>query len=443
MTIHFIGVGGIGLSALARLLKHQKNDVSGSDIRESDITKELQSEGIKINTPHNKDAIKNQDLIIHSAVIESDNVEIIEAKKQGLKIYSRKEALPLILALTKNYCVCAAHGKSTTTAMLSAILQSSSLIGAISKEFNSNFRYVDNVMTFEADESDESFVRSNPYCALVLNTEKEHMEYYDYNDEKFYNAYRVFLDKAEIKVINGEDEFLRTLDYEDAIKLFPSTDIKNVRYAIEDGEPYTFFNLKDMGEFKVLGFGFHTAMNASLAILAARHSMGIDEIKKNLLKYKGLKKRFDILQKNLQVDNKDKFVLCDDYAHHPTEIKATLSACRLYCDMVDIQDLIVVWQPHRYSRTVDNLDAFKKCFKGCLKLIILPVWSVNSDLSKEEANIDFAKEFEHFNCILANKVVAKTNNLQVYDDKDNLIDELKSGFVVGVGAGDITYQLRG
>jgi UDP-N-acetylmuramate--alanine ligase len=135
-------------------------------------------------------------------------------------------------------------------------------------------------------------------------------------------------------------------------------------------------------------------------------------------------------------------VLCDDYAHHPTEIKATLSACRLYCDMVDIKDVIVIWQPHKYSRTVDNLSSFKQCFKGCAKLIILPVWSVNNDITKEEANIDFEKEFKQYNIFLANNVKAKDGSLEVFYKKQNLLCEIKKGFIVGVGAGDITYQLR-
>ena len=133
MNVHFIGIGGIGLSGLARFLKYRGYLVSGSDMTATQITKQLSLDGINITTPHNKNAIKGQDLIIYSAAILDDNIEIIEAKKQNLLILTRKEALSIILSKTQNYCVCAAHGKSTTTAILSAILQSSTIIGAISR----------------------------------------------------------------------------------------------------------------------------------------------------------------------------------------------------------------------------------------------------------------------------------------------------------------------
>ena len=185
MRVHFIGIGGIGLSALARFLQYRGYEVSGSDIRSTPITEELKKEGIKVNIPQSSENIDGHDLVIYSAAVQNDNVEIIEAKKQELLLLPRKEALSVIMQKTVNYCVCAAHGKSTTTAILSAILQSSAIIGAISKEFGSNFRYIDDVLAFEADESDESFILSHPYCSIVLNTEPEHMEFVDNANKNF------------------------------------------------------------------------------------------------------------------------------------------------------------------------------------------------------------------------------------------------------------------
>ena len=430
MRVHFIGIGGIGLSALARFMKFSGHIVSGSDIKATPITKELENDGIKVTIPHNKDAISGQDLVIFSAAVTHTNTERLEAEKQNLKILPRKDALPIILNDTKNYCVCAAHGKSTTTAMLSSILNSSALIGAISKEFNSNFRYIDNILAFEADESDESFILSNPYCSIVLNTEPEHMEYYNYDEKRFYNAYKKFLDIATIRVINAEDDFLK--DYKkDAIKLYPSKDIKNCEFFLKDGEPYTKFKLKDYGEFEVWGFGWHIALDASCAILASLQTMDIKTIKKNLLNYKGIKKRFDIIKK---LPN---FVVIDDYAHHPTEIKATLKSVSLYKDLIGINKVTIIWQPHKYSRTKDNLKEFKKCFKGCDELIILPVWTVAEPI----LDIDFANEFKEYNPIFADFIKANDNYLDVIKDK-KVIKKLNDGMILGVGAGDITYQLR-
>ncbi|VAY87430.1 UDP-N-acetylmuramate--alanine ligase [hydrothermal vent metagenome] len=430
MRIHFIGIGGIGLSALARFLKYSGHDISGSDIKSTPITKTLEEENIKINIPQSASAICGQDLIIYSAAITNTNTERLEATRQKLNVMARKEALPIILKDTQNYCVCAAHGKSTTTAMLSSILQSSAIIGAISKEFNSNFRYINNILAFEADESDESFILSNPYCSIVLNTEPEHMEYYNYDEEKFYDAYKKFLDIAPKKVINAEDDFLKKYNGV-ATKLFPSIDIKNITYLLKDGEPYTKFDLKDFGTFEVWGFGEHIALDASMAILAALDIMDIETIKINIAKYKGIKKRFDIIQKQ------HNFIVIDDYAHHPTEILATMNSIKLYNNLQNIDKIYVIWQPHKYSRTKDNLELFKICFKGCHKLIILPVWSVSEPI----LDIDFAKEFQHYSLVFADSIVTTQNKLSLIKDSC-VVDTIDDGIVVGVGAGDITYQLR-
>ncbi|BFU77885.1 UDP-N-acetylmuramate--L-alanine ligase [Arcobacter sp. 15-2] len=431
MRVHFIGIGGIGLSALARFLQYRGYKVSGSDVKSTPITKELEKEGIVVNIPQCPSAIQGQDLIIYSAAVLNDNVEIQEAKKQELVLLPRKEALSVIMQKTTNYCICAAHGKSTTTAILSSILQSSAIIGAISKEFDSNFRYIDEVLAFEADESDESFILSHPYCSIVLNTEPEHMEYYNYDEKRFYDAYTKFLDIAKLRVINAEDEFLQ--NYKGyAIRLYPSKDINNIEFVLKDDEPYTKFLLKDFGEFEVWGFGVHIAIDAACAILAASQTMEVDAIKENLAKYKGIKKRFDIVQKS------ENLIVIDDYAHHPTEIKATLESVNLYNKYKKLDKKIVIWQPHKYSRTMDNLEAFKECFKGCDELIILPVWTV----AEEIREIDFAKEFAHYNTTLCTKISTSNGKIELLNEQDEIIRIIKTGIVLGVGAGDITYQLR-
>jgi UDP-N-acetylmuramate--alanine ligase len=430
MRVHFIGIGGIGLSALARFMQYSGHEVSGSDIKETPVTKKLQEEGIKVTIPQVKEAVTAQDLVIYSAAVNNNNVEIQEAKEQGLLLLPRKEALSIIMQKTQNYCVAAAHGKSTTTAILSSILQSSAIIGAISKEFDSNFRYIDDVLAFEADESDASFVLSHPYCSIVLNTEMEHMEYYDYDKKKFYAAYKEFLDIAKLRVINAEDDFLKSYD-KYSIKLYPSKDIKNIEYFLKDGEPYTRFELKDMGSFEVWGFGEHIASNAAAAILAANQTMPLDKIRENLSKYRGIKKRFDIVQKS------EKLIVIDDYAHHPTEIKATIKSVQIYKKFTEQNKLTIIWQPHKYSRTLDNLDEFRRCFMGCDELIILPVWSVN----EEPQEIDFMNLFSYYNITLADKVITKSGNIDIIKD-GKTIKSINKGITLGVGAGDITYQLR-
>lgn len=300
------------------------------------------------------------------------------------------------------------------------------------KEFGSNFRYVDKTVAFEADESDASFLLSNPYCAIVTNAEPEHMEYYHYDYDKFYESYETFLSLAKKRVVNGEDKDIQKLKIEDATYLYPSKDIKNLCYTLKDGQPCTKFDLKDYGTFEVWGFGFHIASNASLAIMAALNELDIETIRKNLLNYKGIKKRFDIVQSN------EKFVVIDDYAHHPTEIEATMKSVELYDNLTNFNNRIVLWQPHKYSRTSDNLEGFKKCFRRCDELIILPLWTVAGE---KKIDIDFEKEFASYNPIFADRVVSYKGKIELIKD-DKIIKTYDKGIFLGVGAGDITYQLR-
>lgn len=432
MKIHFIGIGGIGLSALARFLNHTGHEISGSDMKSSPITRQLECEGIKVFCPQDAKNIQNPDIVIYSAAVTDENPELIESRIKQIRTLSRKEALPIILGDKKNYCVAGAHGKSTTTAILASVLNSSALIGAISKDFDSNFRYIDDLVAFEADESDASFLLSNPYCSIVTNAEPEHMEYYNYDYEKFFDSYKKFINLGKIRVLNAEDEHINQLGISDATNLYPSTDIKNLSYILKEDEPFTKFELKDLGYFEVWGFGYHIAIDASLAILAALNELDVEQIRVNLKSYKGIKKRFDVLQKC------EHFVLVDDYAHHPTEIEATMKSVELYDNLKNLNRRVVIWQPHKYSRTSDNLEGFKQCFKRCDELIILPIWTVAGE---KEIEIDFAKEFANYNPIFADRVQTNECYVEVIKD-DKIIHTYNDGLIIGVGAGDITYQLR-
>lgn len=435
MKIHFIGIGGIGISGLAQYMKFRGHEVSGSDISNSPITKKLRDLGIAVTVPHDASAITKQDLVVHSAIIRPDNPEIVEAKAKGIEVLARREALPAILGDRKVYSVAGAHGKSTTTAILTAIMDGSAIIGAESKAFGSNVRYDANTdtMLFEADESDGSFLNSNPHCAIVINAEPEHMEYYDYNYELFYDSYKTFINSASCRVLNAEDQFLGTLKDEIQAKwLYPSTEIKDIEYVLINNEPHTRFTLLDLGSFDVWGFGKHIALDASLAILAASESMDIEDIRTNLLNFKGIKKRFDI------VGATENRVIIDDYGHHPTEIKATFESVKAYAKLKGFDKITAIWQPHKYSRTIDNLDEFIKCFDGAQELIILPVWAAG----ESEREIDFKDKFKQYNLTMADKISRANNTITVIKDNKDL-EVLDKGLIIGFGAGDITKQIRG
>ena len=330
------------------------------------------------------------------------------------------------------FAVAGAHGKSTTSAMLASLIEGSVIIGAISKQFGSNMRYAksDNVV-FEADESDSSFLNSNPYLAIVTNAEPEHMEHYDYDLAKFYAAYQGFLERAKVRVINAEDEFLSTLKL-DAIRLDPSSDITELTMVVRDYQPYTSFNLKNLGKFEAFGMGEHIAIDASLAILAAMHETPLKDIRENLLNFKGIKKRFDILSANKN------FVLIDDYAHHPTEIKATLKSVFEYAKILGINSVTAIFQPHRYTRLSTNLPGFKECFKGVDELVILPVYAAGEN----PIEVDMKSEFSEYNPIFTDKVERVEEGIE-FTDEFGVKNRLSDGIVVGFGAGDISVQLRG
>ena len=303
----------------------------------------------------------------------------------------------------------------------------------ISKEFGSNVRnYPNNRVVFEADESDESFLNSNPTLAIVTNVEPEHMEYYEYDEKRFYNAYKNFLSLAKTRVINAEDEFLSSLDM-DSIKLFPSKDIKNIEFVLVNGEPHTKFELLDFGMFEVFGFGDHIALDAALAILAAFElGESIEDVKVNLLHYKGIKKRFDIVQ------NQENIVVIDDYGHHPTEIKVTMQSLETYKELRGFNQLNIIWQPHKYSRTMDNLHEFVECFNGVDELVILPIWSAG----ELKVDIDLKGAFSRYKLLMADSVTKEDNMVKVIKD-GHVIREYHEGLVTSFGAGDITYQIRG
>ena len=435
MKIHFIGIGGIGLSALAKLLANDGHQISGSDIKQTEITNDLALNfGAKITIPHHEDAVIGVDRVIYSAAVRPNNPEYQKAKELSIELISRKESLKTILGDKEVYAVGGAHGKSTTSAMLSSIIpNSNALIGAISKEFGSNVRYADNnKVVFEADESDESFLNSNPHLAIVTNVEPEHMEYYEYDEERFYNAYKNFLNLAKVRIINAEDEFLSSLDI-DAIRLYPSKEITNIEFVLVHGEPHTKFTFKEFGAFEVFGFGNHIALDAALAILAALE-MGeeIEDIRTNLLNYKGIKKRFDIIQ------NQENCVVIDDYGHHPTEIKVTMQSLQAYKELRGFNKLLVIWQPHKYSRTLDNLQAFVECFEGVDELVILPIWAAG----EIEVEIDLKGAFSRYKLHMADSIIRKDGIVQIIQD-NNIIKEYREDLITAFGAGDITYQIRG
>jgi UDP-N-acetylmuramate--alanine ligase len=219
----------------------------------------------------------------------------------------------------------------------------------------------------------------------------------------------------------------------ESIKLYPSKDIKNIEFVLIEGEPHTRFELLDLGSFDVFGFGNHIALDAALAIFAALElGEELEDIRKNILNYKGIKKRFDI------VHNNEEMVVIDDYGHHPTEIKVTMESLQSYKELRDFHELNVIWQPHKYTRTIDNLPAFVECFEGVDELVILPIWSAG----ELPIDIDLKAAFSRYKLLMADSVTKEDCMVKIIKD-GHVIRSYNEGLVSSFGAGDITYQIRG
>ena len=254
-----------------------------------------------------------------------------------------------------------------------------------------------------------------------------------YDLDRFYGAYKKFIDLAQIKVLNCDDEFLDSLELDNVIKFYPSKELKDIEYIIRDLEPYTRFKIDNLGEFEVWGFGEHIALDSALAIKGAiAIGEDVETLRARMLNYRGIKKRFDIVY-----DDGDLIVI-DDYGHHPTEIKATLEAIRLFADARGVDKIYAIWQPHKYSRTIDNLKGFVECFDGVDELTILPIWSAG----EIEIPIDLKGAFSRYSPVMADYVDRDEESVIVVKN-GKYIKEYKKGLVVAFGAGDITYQIRG
>ncbi len=390
MKIHFIGIGGIGVSALAQYYLAMGHKVSGSDLVSSEITKALKKKEAKllIGKHETKNLPNDADLVIYSPAIPQKNPEIQKAKRLGMKIQSYPKALG---ELTKKYftiAISGTHGKSTTTAMISLILIKAGLdptviLGTKLKEFgNSNFRMGGlpksnyklqtknyKLLIIEADEWQASFLNYWPKIIVLTNIEREHLDYFKNLNHilKTYKEYILRLPKDGILIVNKDDQNIKKLltkiytidSLSNALLKYPPlfpTVVKNVVY----------YSLKQKGARrlkKILKIpGEHNVSNALAALAVARVLKIPDKISfKALPEYKGAWRRFE--EKTIKLKTKN-YKLITDYAHHPTEIKVTLQAAR---EKFPRKKIWVVFQPHQYQRTHYLFDDFVKVFRDALK----------------------------------------------------------------------------
>lgn len=435
---HLIGIGGIGMSGIAQLLLCQGFKVSGSDLKESRITQELKAQGARIFIGHNPLNIKGADIVIYSSAITEDNSEIIEAKKKGTPLLKRAQALAQLMQDEIVITVTGSHGKTTTASLMSYLLLEAGLfptvaVGGILRSINNNARLGNGkYFVAEADESDGSFLYYRPKYSIVTNIDYEHLDYYkEFRCELI--TFREFLSKTTedgcLFCCNDDPNLKNILkDYKNRYVLFGLNDIadihpKNIELKELTSEFDCFYKNRFVDRFHLNLGGNHNISNA-LSVIALSLELGIDLecIKNSLANYEGARRRLEIKF------NENGLMVIDDYAHHPTEIRATLSAVK----NLRKNRIIAIFQPHRYTRTKLLLDEFAKSFDLVDYVIVTDIYPANEPPIE---GVNGKRIYEKMKEQAPNKIV-------IFLPKDEIIahvlDIIKpDNVVITLGAGDI------
>ncbi|MBU1006772.1 MAG: UDP-N-acetylmuramate--L-alanine ligase [Candidatus Omnitrophica bacterium] len=434
---HFIGIGGAGMSGLAEVFCRSGYAVQGSDIKKTKVTDRLEAIGVDVKGSHSAGNVEGADYAVHSSCIKEDNPELQEARRRNIPVLRRIEALNILAEGKRLVAVSGAHGKTTTSSLISYLLIEAGFdptvfIGADVHFLNGNARWgQSDLMVTEADESDGSFLFLKPMYSVTTNMDMEHMDYYSSMDNVI-KAYKKFIDNTSddgIAFVGIDDKNLRDL--------VERSDRKIVTYGISadadlraenidllglNGSSFdVIYKGKALGRIKLSIIGTHNILN-TLAAIAVAMRLGADFsfIKDVIGNFKGADRRF-----NMTRLKSDIFVI-DDYAHHPTEIKATLKTLENAG-----RRIVAVFQPHRYSRTKHLREQFGKCFDLADYLIITDIYSAH------EKPIDgvSAKDL----CESARQCGHKNVHFVPKDDIiKHLTDIIKPGDAVFIlGAGDI------
>lgn len=437
--VHLIGIGGVSMSGIAEILAERGYKVSGSDLNQSKYLDLLKKYDIKIFIGHREENIEGADLIVKSSAVPDDNPELQAARAKGLEILKRAEMLAYLMRNKKTVAVAGTHGKTTVTAMLAAVLKKAGkdpavMVGGFLEELNGNIADGQGeYFITEADESDGSFLYFDPYLLLLNNLELDHPDFY-HNLKEFKDIFKRFAnknDKEAILLYNEDDKNLNSLFSERE---------KSLSFSLKDGDfralniNYDKFNSsfefykkeKFIGKIKLKVPGRYNVYNALEAAAAAyKLGVGVENIKKALIEFSGVGRRFDFKGKIL--DNNIDVV--EDYAHHPTEIKEVLKTVR----NMDYKKIKVVFQPHRYSRTKKFLNEFSFSFKNADEVILTDIFSASE---KNTYNISLTE----FAAKISSNSGVKCHYLSDFKEIAlKLREEAEAGEIILIlGAGDIT-----
>ena len=448
--IHFVGIGGIGMSGLALIMKKMGFNVQGSDVLINKNIERLKKGKIKVNIKHTKKNIMSATILVISSAIKKNNPELVEARKKELPVYKRGEMLANIVSLTKNIVVTGSHGKTTTTSLLAAIFSKTKLDptiinGGVINAIKSSAKLgKSDWCILEADESDGSFIYVPPTYSIVTNIDREHMDYYNSMNDlknlfiKFINKVPPFgksficIDDKNNKALLKKIKIKNFYTY--GVNLKSQFRIKNIKQAKEFSEFDLAINLPGkknviINKIKIPLLGIHNILNSTAAIAVAL-TIGISKniIKNGLKEFKGVQRRFN------KIFTYRKSSFYDDYAHHPTEIKEVLNGVRAAYKK---EEVICVFQPHRISRLKDLKKEFSLAFKKADTVILCPVYVAGEKMKLGFNYNDFAKD------IIKNSNV----KLLMINDQYELAKLIKNTIygkkiIIGMGAGTISAWMR-
>lgn len=435
--MHFIGIGGIGMSGIAEILINIGYEVSGSDLRPSEQTKRLESLGGKIFIGHSASNILDYNVVVTSSAIDSSNPEIIEARKRKIPIIHRSEMLAELVRLKHGIGIAGTHGKTTTSSMLASVLSDggmnpTAIIGGKVFNFGSNARAGQGeYIVFEADESDGSFLKLLPTIAIVTNIDADHLDHYKYF-EGLKEAFLTYINNIPFygySVLCTDDDVIR--------ELLPRIERPYYTYGFNEDADFTAHNIrmengktcftcnykdKPVGDFILSQLGNHNVLN-SLSVIAVSLEIGLkyESIRDGLKNFKGVGRRLE------RIGEKNDILVMDDYGHHPTEIRATLSALRNLG-----RRIVVIFQPHRYSRTKLLWDEFGRSFGHADEIFLTAIYPAGEE------------PIEGISTELILQAVQKHGNREAAlidrfeDIADSVVKVLKGGdVVITLGAGDI------
>lgn len=388
-NIHFVGIGGIGMSGIAKVLLEMGYKVSGSDLELNSLTSKIESIGGRVFKGHRPSNIsKDTSVLVYSSAVSRDNPEMEEARRRKIKIAHRAEVLAELFNKKKGIAITGTHGKTTTTSLASVMLESARLdptviIGGEVDQFEGNAGLgKGEYLVAEADESDSSFIHMKPFYAVITNIEMEHIDHYKSLGD-IISSCRSFignLKKGGMVFYNRDDANCRAAlkDFDGKSSSFgfsADADIYPVDIKM-DGFKTKFkciYKGSSLGEVELNIPGTHNVLNA-LAVILVGLNMGLKfkEMSRGIKGFRGAKRRFQLRAR------KDDIMLIDDYAHHPTEIRAVLDTCRNWKK----KRLVAIFQPHRYTRTKALADDFGRCFSGVDRLILTDIYAANEDAIK-------------------------------------------------------------